>query len=66
MLCLSRKKDERIMIGDTITILVVEIRGDKVRLAIDAPKDITIHREEVYNAIKAEQSAAGDGSQVET
>lgn len=66
MLCLSRKKDERIMIGDTITILVVEIRGDKVRLAIDAPKHVSIHREEVYNAIKAEQSAAGDGSQVET
>jgi carbon storage regulator len=55
MLVLSRKKDEKIVIGDKITIMVIEIRGDKVRLGIDAPRDITVHREEVYEAIKREQ-----------
>jgi len=54
MLVLSRKKDEKIIIGDKITIMVIEIRGDKVRLGIDAPKDITVHRQEVYEAIKKE------------
>ena len=56
MLVLSRKKDEKIVIGDKITIMVIEIRGDKVRLGIDAPRDITVHREEVYEAIKREQN----------
>ena len=55
MLVLSRKKDEKIVIGDKITIMVIEIRGDKVRLGIDAPRDVTVHREEVYEAIKREQ-----------
>lgn len=55
MLVLSRKKDERIIIGDQITVMVIEIRGDKVRLGIDAPKEVTVHREEVYEAIRREQ-----------
>ena len=55
MLVLSRKKDEKIVIGDKITIMVIEIRGNKVRLRIDAPRDVTVHREEVYEAIKREQ-----------
>ncbi len=54
MLVLSRKKDEKIIIGERIVITVVEIRGDKVRLGIDAPKDVTVHRQEVYEAIKRE------------
>lgn len=57
MLVLSRKKDERIIIGDQITIMVIEIRGDKVRLGIDAPKEVTVHREEVYQAIRREQES---------
>ncbi len=52
MLVLSRKKDESIIINDTIRVTVVEIRGDKVRLGIDAPKDVTVHRREVYEAIQ--------------
>lgn len=52
MLVLSRKKDEQIIIGDSISIMVIDIRGDKVRLGIDAPKDVTVHRREVYEAIK--------------
>jgi carbon storage regulator len=55
MLVLSRKKDEKIVIGDNITVMVIEIRGDKVRLGIEAPKEITVHRQEVYDAIKREQ-----------
>ncbi|MDR1269050.1 MAG: carbon storage regulator CsrA [Planctomycetaceae bacterium] len=51
MLVLSRKIDESIVINDNITIVVIEIRGDKVRLGIEAPKDIIIHRKEVYDAI---------------
>jgi len=52
MLVLSRKKNESIIINDHITVTVVEIRGDKVRLGIDAPKDVTVHRREVYEAIQ--------------
>ena len=54
MLVLSRKKDEKIVIGENITLMVIEIRGDKVRLGIDAPRDVAVHREEVYDAIKRE------------
>ena len=52
MLVLSRKKDDWIRINDDIRIVVVDIREDKVRLGFDAPKDVSIHREEVYNAIQ--------------
>jgi carbon storage regulator len=51
-LILSRHRDERIFIGDNITITVVEIRGNKVRLAVEAPAEIRVHREEVYRAIE--------------
>jgi carbon storage regulator len=57
-LVLSRKKDEVIRIGDDISVMVIEIQGsDKVRLLIDAPKDIPVHREEVYQAIKRDKGA---------
>jgi len=56
MLVLSRKKDEKIVIGDNISIMIVEIRGDKVRLGIDAPRDVSVHRREVYDAIKRKES----------
>jgi carbon storage regulator len=58
MLVLSRKKNETIIIDDHIVITVVEIRGDKVRLGIEAPKEIPIHRSEVHAAIHSEQAAA--------
>lgn len=63
MLILSRKKHEVIMIGE-ITVMVVEIRGDKVRLAVEAPKDVPVHRKEVYDAIKkaaAQETELNDG-----
>ena len=62
MLVLSRKKDEKIIIGENITLMVIEIRGDKVRLGIDAPKEVSVHREEVYNAIKRERNGASGAS----
>jgi carbon storage regulator len=58
MLVLSRHRDESIMIGDDIVITIVDIRGDKVRLGIDAPSDIPVHRQEVYDAIQRENRKA--------
>ena len=52
MLVLSRKKGESVIIRENIVVTVVEIRGDKVRLGIEAPKDVPVHRREVYEAIK--------------
>ena len=59
MLVLSRHRDESIMIGDDIVVTVVDIRGDKVRLGIDAPTQIPVHRQEIYDAIQREK-ARGD------
>jgi len=55
MLVLSRKKDEVIVIGDFVRVVIVEIRGDKVRLGIEAPMDIPVHRKEVYDAIQRDK-----------
>ena len=55
MLVLSRKKDETIVINGSIKVTIVEIRGDKVRLGIEAPRDVVVHREEVLNAIEQAQ-----------
>ena len=56
MLVLSRKINESIVINDNIVITVVDIRGDKVRLGFDAPKDVPIHRQEVYDAMKRDEA----------
>ncbi len=58
MLVLSRQRDETIMIGDDIEVTVVDIRGDKVRLGINAPREISVHRKEVYDAIRRDNRAA--------
>jgi len=58
MLVLSRHRDESIMIGDDVMVTIVDIRGDKVRLGIDAPQDIPVHRQEVYEAIQRENRRA--------
>jgi cytosine/creatinine deaminase len=58
MLVLARQRDETVIIGDDIEITIVDIRGDKVRLGINAPKNITVHRKEIYEAIKQESRAA--------
>ena len=56
MLVLSRKKNESIVINNDITIVVVEIRGDKVRLGVEAPREVPVHRREVYEAIQRSQN----------
>ncbi len=56
MLVLSRKKNESIVINDDIKVVVVEIRGDKVRLGVEAPKEVPVHRREVYDAIKRSEN----------
>jgi carbon storage regulator len=58
MLVLSRQRSETIMIGDDIEVTVVDIRGDKVRLGITAPREVSVHRKEVYDAIRRENRAA--------
>ncbi|MHC4712563.1 MAG: carbon storage regulator CsrA [Planctomycetota bacterium] len=58
MLVLSRQKNEAIMIGDNIEIIIVDIRGDRVRLGITAPSEIPVHRKEVYEAIRRENIEA--------
>ncbi|MCD6392543.1 MAG: carbon storage regulator CsrA [Planctomycetes bacterium] len=61
MLVLSRQKDESIIIGDDVEVTIVDVRGDKVRLGINAPRSISVHRKEIYEAIqreKAEKAAA--------
>lgn len=62
MLVLSRKKDEVIVIGDTVEITIVDIRGDQVKIGVSAPKAVSIHRKEVYDAIQAENVAAAASS----
>ena len=57
MLVLSRSRDETIMIGDDVEITIVDVRGDKVRLGINAPRSIAVHRKEIYIAIQKEKEA---------
>lgn len=66
MLVLSRHRDESIMIGDDIVITIVDIRGDKVRLGIDAPQEVPVHRQEVYEAIQRENRKASRIDPTET
>jgi carbon storage regulator len=58
MLVLSRQSDETIIIGDNIRITIVEVRGDKVRIGIDAPRDVAVHRQEIYDAIRRDAENA--------
>jgi carbon storage regulator len=60
MLILSRKVNEKIIIGEDITVSILEIRGDQVRIGVDAPRQVKVFRQEVFDAIKAENKAALD------
>jgi carbon storage regulator len=62
MLILSRKIDEQIKIGDNITLTIIEVRGDQVKIGIEAPKSVKVFREEVFNAIQKENKAAAVGN----
>ena len=55
MLVLSRYKDESIMVGENVEVIIVDVRGNKVRLGITAPKDISVHRKEVYKTLQREK-----------
>jgi carbon storage regulator len=66
MLVLSRQRDESIVIGDNVVVTIVDIRGDKVRLGIQAPGEIPVHRQEVYEAIQRENRKAGQGQPAAT
>ena len=64
MLILARKVNEKIMIGDDISISIIDIRGDQVRLGVDAPKNVKVFRKEVFDAIKAENKAAMESTPI--
>lgn len=66
VLVLSRQRDEVIMIGDNIEVTVVDIRGDKVRVGINAPKEIAVHRKEVYDAIRRQERIKKSGPNKKT
>lgn len=65
MLILTRRVGETVMIGDNVTVTVLGVKGNQVRLGVNAPKDVAVHREEIYERIKREQEgdAAGEGQQ---
>ncbi len=58
MLVLSRQRDESIVIGDNVVVTIVDVRGDKVRLGIEAPREVSVHRREIYEAIQRENRQA--------
>jgi carbon storage regulator len=64
MLILSRKVNEKVMIGDDISVSIIEVRGDQVRLGLDAPKNVKVFRQEVFDAIKAENKAAAESKPI--
>jgi carbon storage regulator len=64
MLILSRKVNEKIMIGEDISVSIIEVRGDQVRLGVDAPKNVKVFRQEVFDAIRAENRAAAESTPV--
>lgn len=60
MLILTRRVGETLMIGDNVTVTVLGVKGNQVRIGVDAPRDVTVHREEIYERIKREQEGNGN------
>jgi len=65
MLILSRRPNESLMIGDEVTVTILGVKGNQVRIGIEAPSDVAVHREEIYNRIKTEKPAVIDDETVE-
>lgn len=65
MLILSRFKNESIMIGDGVEVFVIDVRGDKVRIGINAPSDVAVHRKEIWLRIQSQQKDNGDATQTD-
>jgi len=61
MLILTRRVQEALMIGDNVTVTVLSVKGNQVRLGIDAPRDVQVHREEIYHRIKTDEGGAAAG-----
>lgn len=62
MLILTRRVGETLMVGDEVTVTVLGVKGNQVRLGVNAPKDVAVHREEIYERIKREQGGEGESS----
>ncbi|HEY0939538.1 MAG TPA: carbon storage regulator CsrA [Steroidobacter sp.] len=62
MLILTRRVGETVMIGNDITVTVLGVKGNQVRVGVNAPKEVAVHREEIYERIKREEQAAGSGA----
>ena len=60
MLILTRRVGETLMVGDEVTVTVLGVKGNQVRIGVNAPRDVAVHREEIYERIKQEQSEAGN------
>jgi carbon storage regulator len=63
MLILTRRVGETLMIGDEVTVTVLGVKGNQVRIGVNAPRDVAVHREEIYERIKREQAEAGHGAE---
>jgi carbon storage regulator len=63
MLILTRRVGETLMIGDEVTVTVLGVRGNQVRIGVSAPKDVTVHREEIYQRIREEKAVSGGRAQ---